>query len=198
MLFWTWEISDDSPKIQKACSSELSPLGLVKDPPFAVFSGRHGIYNTTSCKCNCYDFAGSSEPCKHIIRLAMEVGEIDRQFDTDISKVKFPQEATVINKTVYVDQSTGEVTYEKPVPEGPLSGLTIVITGEFDGFSREEISDYISKKGGKVSGSVSKKTSFLLVGTDAGQAKISKASELGIKMISQSDLLAMSEVSLYE
>lgn len=74
----------------------------------------------------------------------------------------------------------------------PLSGLTFVITGKLPALSREEAADFIEEKGGKVSGSVSKKTSYLLAGEDAG-SKLIRAQALGVKIIDENELRAMCE-----
>lgn len=73
-----------------------------------------------------------------------------------------------------------------------LSGLTIVVTGTLPTLGRKEVSDLIEKHGGKVTGSVSKKTDLLVAGEAAG-SKLAKATELGIKVISESELLEMIE-----
>lgn len=73
---------------------------------------------------------------------------------------------------------------------GPLAGLTFVLTGTLPTLSRERAKEMIEAAGGKVSGSVSKKTSYVVAGEEAG-SKLEKANELGIKVISESDLLAM-------
>jgi len=69
----------------------------------------------------------------------------------------------------------------------PLAGLTFVVTGTLEGFSREGISEYILENGGKVSSSVSSKTSYLVLGADPG-SKYDKARQLGIPIISESEL----------
>ena len=68
----------------------------------------------------------------------------------------------------------------KVAPAGPqpLAGKTFVITGTLAAMSREEAQAQIERLGGKVTGSVSKKTSYLVVGTDAG-SKLEKARALG-------------------
>ena len=68
-----------------------------------------------------------------------------------------------------------------------LSGKTFVITGTLSTMSREEAKELIEANGGKVSGSVSKKTSFLLAGENAG-SKLTKANDLGIPVINENDL----------
>ena len=72
----------------------------------------------------------------------------------------------------------------------PLLGQTFVITGTLPSLSRDEAKDLIEAAGGKVSGSVSKKTNFLLAGTEAG-SKLDKAISLGVTVIDQSQLHAM-------
>jgi DNA ligase (NAD+) len=73
---------------------------------------------------------------------------------------------------------------------GPLAGLTFVLTGTLPTLSREQAKEMIEAAGGKVSGSVSKKTSYVVAGEEAG-SKLEKATELGVKVLTQSDLLAM-------
>jgi DNA ligase (NAD+) len=71
-----------------------------------------------------------------------------------------------------------------------LSGLTFVITGTLPTMGRSEMEELIKKHGGKVSGSVSKKTSFVVAGENAG-SKLVKAEQLGIKVLSEEEILAM-------
>lgn len=71
-----------------------------------------------------------------------------------------------------------------------LAGLTFVLTGTLPSMSRDEASDIIKKNGGKVSGSVSKKTSYVVAGEEAG-SKLTKAKELGINVIDEAELLRM-------
>lgn len=65
-----------------------------------------------------------------------------------------------------------------------LAGLTIVVTGSLESFSRDEISEVIAAHGGKASSSVSSKTSYVLVGSDPG-SKLAKAQELGVPIIDE-------------
>lgn len=73
----------------------------------------------------------------------------------------------------------------------PLDGLTFVITGTLSK-ARTEVEDLIESLGGHISSSVSKNTSFLIVGEDAG-SKLQKAAALGVKAISYGDLLRLIE-----
>jgi DNA ligase (NAD+) len=71
--------------------------------------------------------------------------------------------------------------------EGPLTGLTFVITGTLPDMTRDEAKALIQREGGKVTGSISKKTSYLLAGEKAG-SKLGKAQKLGVEIIDLKDL----------
>jgi DNA ligase (NAD+) len=72
--------------------------------------------------------------------------------------------------------------------EGPLSGLTFVITGTLPTLSRKQATERIEAAGGRVTGSVSRSTDFLVAGEDAG-SKLTKARELGIAVLDEAELL---------
>jgi DNA ligase (NAD+) len=70
-----------------------------------------------------------------------------------------------------------------------LSGLTFVVSGVFENFSREELKKTIETNGGKNIGSISSKTSYLLAGENMGPEKRKKAEKLGIPIISEFDFV---------
>jgi DNA ligase (NAD+) len=74
--------------------------------------------------------------------------------------------------------------------DGPLSGMTFVITGTLSGMTRDEAKDLIQREGGKVTGSVSSKTSYLLAGEKAG-SKLAKAEKLGVAVIDLEGLMKL-------
>ena len=74
--------------------------------------------------------------------------------------------------------------------EGPLTGKTYVITGTLDAMSRDEATAAIERLGGKVTGSVSKKTTGVVVGTDPGSKK-EKAEQLGVPILEEPDFLQL-------
>jgi DNA ligase (NAD+) len=80
-------------------------------------------------------------------------------------------------------------SHAEPVGD-KFAGLTFVLTGELEQFSRKEASDRIQSLGGKVSGSVSKKTSYVVAGEAAG-SKLRKAQELGIPVIDEATFAQM-------
>ncbi len=85
-----------------------------------------------------------------------------------------------------LEQSGVRPTVEFPVKKDPaIAGTTWVITGTLSQ-PREEIAELIASRGGKVSGSVSKKTSYLLAGEEAG-SKLEKAKKLGVKIIGEKE-----------
>jgi DNA ligase (NAD+) len=76
---------------------------------------------------------------------------------------------------------------ERPV-EGPLSGHTYVVTGTLEGLSREEARAALEAKGAKVTDSVSKKTTGLVVGEEPGASKLTKAQRSGVPLLTEEDL----------
>ncbi len=82
-----------------------------------------------------------------------------------------------------------ELSAPAPLSEGPLSGKTVVLTGTLS-MPRDEAKAHIERLGGRVSGSVSKKTSLVIAGEDAG-SKLKKANELGIEIWDEARLVAL-------
>jgi DNA ligase (NAD+) len=80
--------------------------------------------------------------------------------------------------------------YQPQAKAGPLAGKTFVLTGTLPNLKREEAAAKIEAAGGKVSGSVSKKTDYVVAGEEAG-SKLDKARKLGVKIITEADLLAL-------
>ncbi|HEY3067809.1 MAG TPA: NAD-dependent DNA ligase LigA [Methylomirabilota bacterium] len=86
----------------------------------------------------------------------------------------------------------GVVTTERDVPVGPrpLEGKTFVLTGTLPSLSRDAARDVILRAGGRVTGTVSKKTSYMVVGDDPG-SKADDARRLGVPVLDEADLLAL-------
>jgi DNA ligase (NAD+) len=80
-----------------------------------------------------------------------------------------------------------------PVLPQVLTGMSIVVTGTLEGWSREEAEEAIKSRGGKSPGSVSKKTTAVVVGSEPGAAKLSKATELGVPVIDEAGFARLLE-----
>ena len=83
-----------------------------------------------------------------------------------------------------------EVTRAPAGASAPLAGRTFVLTGTLKSMTREEAEAALTARGAKVSGSVSKKTSFVVAGADAG-SKLARARELGVKVLDEEELRAL-------
>jgi DNA ligase (NAD+) len=98
---------------------------------------------------------------------------------------------------VAVVESLLQAGFEWPESDGaaravplPLAGKTFVLTGALPTLSRDDAKDMIESQGGTVAGSVSKKTDYVVAGSDAG-SKLAKAEELGIPLLDEAGLLAL-------
>ena len=98
-----------------------------------------------------------------------------------------PETAALLER---LRESGVDMTYQSGHTSSQLLGLTFVITGALEGYARGDIKTMIEAAGGKVSESVSKKTSYLIAGEDAG-SKLQKANALGVPVIDLAAALRM-------
>jgi DNA ligase (NAD+) len=92
------------------------------------------------------------------------------------------------NRAVLDELRAAGLNLEGPAaPDEPqtLAGLSVVVTGTLEGFSRDGATDAVKARGGKAPGSVSKKTTAIVVGEGPGAAKLTKAQELGIPVLDE-------------
>jgi len=97
------------------------------------------------------------------------------------------------HRTVIDDLLAAGIRPQPPAPRkrtGGLQGKTVVVTGTLKGFSRQQAEQAVREAGGKVSGSVSKKTDYVLAGEDPG-SKLKKAQELGVEVIDEERFLKL-------
>lgn len=102
---------------------------------------------------------------------------------------------TLIRELRELGLNTGqpiERSEEVTAASAMLSGKTLVVTGTMVRMTRDEIEQLIRDHGGRASGSVSKKTDFVVAGEAAG-SKLTKAQELGIEVLTEDEFLAMLE-----
>ena len=114
-----------------------------------------------------------------------EIGE--KMAESLVEFFKQPQTIDIIDKFKKAGVNLKSININK---SDKLKNLTFAITGTLDRYSRKEAKDIIEKLGGKVSGSVSSKTSYLLAGEKAG-SKLSIANELGVRVISEDEFEQM-------
>ena len=117
-----------------------------------------------------------------------EVGEAIAVSVSEFFKSAVGVELVAQLKSVGVDPKM-EMVASKPQV---LAGKTVVVTGSLKRYKRDEIERLIVELGGKASGSVSKKTSFVVAGEDAG-SKLAKAQELGVEVISEDEFAKRAE-----
>ncbi|MBT9515691.1 MAG: NAD-dependent DNA ligase LigA [Methyloversatilis discipulorum] len=140
--------------------------------------------------------------------LARHLGSMDRIMDASVEELaQVPDVGPVVaasihtffaqphNREVVEQLRACGIVWEEgeaQVASGPLVGKTVVLTGTLPTLSRDQAKDLLEAAGAKVAGSVSKKTDFVVAGTDAG-SKLTKAQELGINILDESGLMSMLE-----
>ena len=114
-----------------------------------------------------------------------DVGEITARYVIDF--FSHPQTRELVDELKAMGVNT---VYQSTVQSDRLAGLTFVLTGTLPTMKRDEAAALIESHGGKVSSSVSKKTSYVVAGTEAG-SKLTKAESLGVTVIDEAALIEM-------
>jgi DNA ligase (NAD+) len=121
-----------------------------------------------------------------------EMDALDQIGDTVIDSIAryFSEEHNVGIVERLVGQMRRIQEAARPAKDSPIAGKTIVFTGTLEKLTREEAKALAERLGAKVSGSVSKKTDFVVAGAEAG-SKLRKATELGVRVLQEDEFLAM-------
>jgi len=139
--------------------------------------------------------------------LAQHFGDMPSLMDADLETIqRVPDVGPVVaahirtffadtaNRQLVADLQAAGVTWPAPTVaasgEQPLAGLSFVLTGTLESMSREKAEEALRVLGAKTSGSVSRKTSYVVAGSDAG-SKLRKAAELGVTVLDEQALLAI-------
>lgn len=176
---------------RKSAENLISAIKKSKDNPLDRVIFGMGIRNigSAAAKLLCEKF-GSID--RIMSATAEEIAEIDgfgavmsENVVKAFSEVHFKELVKALRekgvKMEYVSQKSGDDRF---------AGMTFVLTGTLPTLKRDEAKSMIENFGGKASGSVSKKTTYVLAGEEAG-SKLTKAQELGIKIISEDEFLDM-------
>jgi len=105
--------------------------------------------------------------------------------------VELPENRALVERLLAPPASI-EPQAEQVATSGPFAGKSIVLTGSLETMSRDEAKAAIERKGGRVAGSVSRKTDLVVAGADAG-SKLKKAAELGVRVVDEAAFRAMLE-----
>ena len=189
---------------------ELDVASLTSLPRLAEKSAVKLINNIENSKKNSpdrllYGLGIKGIGQRNAIQLMEHYGSIERMMEASVEDIagienfgfilaenlyyalKDPNMASLIERLKALGLN---MTFESTKSSDKLAGLTFVITGTLEGMTREEAKKLIEDNGGKCSGSVSKKTSYLLAGEEAG-SKLTKAQELGVNIITLNELKDM-------
>ncbi|MCD6346341.1 MAG: NAD-dependent DNA ligase LigA [Bacteroidales bacterium] len=112
--------------------------------------------------------------------------------DSLLSYFADPESIVLINRLTKLGIRMKSQAAEEPSSD-ILAGKSLVVSGVFQQFSRDEIKELIMKNGGKVSGSISSNTAYIVAGENMGPAKFAKANKLGIQIISETAFLELIE-----
>ena len=126
--------------------------------------------------------AASAEELERVEEVGPRISQAILEFFCGQAKI-----ATLVKR---LKDAGVDMTAEKKQRSTQLAGLTFVLTGTLPNLTREEAKEKIEAAGGKMAGSVSKKTSYVVAGEEAG-SKLDKARELKVPVIDEAGLLAM-------
>jgi DNA ligase (NAD+) len=168
---------------EKSINNFLKSIEKSKNVPFNKFIYALGIKEVgeASAKSLAENFSNINE--------LLKCNDSDLQKISDIGPIvadniiKFFADHDTHDNILNLLSSGINIIYSKQV----ISNKTVAITGKFDNYSRQEITDNISKLGYRVTSTISKKTDLLICGSRPG-SKISKANNLGVKIIYENDL----------
>ncbi len=169
--------------LEKARKTTLANLLVAVNIPLVGKNAARLIEN---------EFSGSAEKFKNAISENYDFGSLSgfgNSINTEIYKwFSNPENSAEFDELCKILEF--KEAAPSAVSDSEFSGKTVVITGTFADYSRDELSDKMRSLGAKVTGSVSKKTDLVLCGENAG-SKLTKARDLGVRVITEEDLKNM-------
>ncbi len=178
----------------KSAANLVASLERSKTTTFARFLFALGIRHVgeTTAKDLAKHFGGIDKLMLATVEQLLEVNDVGPVVALSV-RTFFDQSHNaevvrgLLDAGVHWPQSSGATHDSSPKP---LTGLTLVLTGTLPVLSRDEAKALIEAAGGKVAGSVSKKTSYVVAGAEAG-SKLDKAQELGVAVLDEAGLRAL-------
>lgn len=177
---------------QKSAQNVLDALEASKSTTLARFIYALGMRNVgeATAKDLAKHFGGLQALREASFEALLEVNDVGPVVaESIINFLSEPHNKQVIDALIAAGVHWQE-TEARQANSGKLVGKTFVLTGTLPGMSRDEAKAHIEAAGGKVSGSVSKKTDYVVAGSEAG-SKLDKARELGIIILDEAGLMAL-------
>ena len=177
---------------EKSANNLLQGLENSKNIPFerVLFGLGIRFVGETVAKKLAKHFGSVDELIKASYEELIEVDEIGEkiaysviEYFSDIESVKLIDD---LKKVGLQFQTTKSQSIE-----GVLTGKTVVVSGVFSSFSRDEMKELIEQNGGKSGSSISSKTDFLVAGENMGPSKLKKAVDLGVKILSEDEFVKL-------
>lgn len=180
---------------QKSASNMVAAIEKSKDTTLARFIYALGIRNVgeTTAKELARHFGNLEQLMiadAESLQQVPDVGPVVAQSIADFFAEKHNREVIEQLRAAGVHWQEGSGTQQAALSSGRISGRIFVLTGTLPNLAREEAKERIETAGGKVTGSVSKKTDYVVAGADPG-SKYDKAIELGITILDQAGLLQL-------
>lgn len=180
---------------EKSGTQLLSAIEHSKTPSLERFLFGLGIHNVGShvAKVLVNQFGSLENVIAATEETLLEVHEIGPEIAHSV--VTFfhePRNMAVLNRMKELGLEVEELPLDEGTQTKPLAGKIFVLTGGLDGFSRQDAKQRIEKFGGRVTSSVSKKTHFVVAGTDPG-SKLDEAKKLGIEILNEEEFVKLVE-----
>lgn len=179
---------------EKSANNLLEGIKISKAVPFERVLFALGIRHIgeTTAKKLAYYFKNSDSLKNATLDRLLEVGDIgERTAQTIIDYFADRRSAEIISKLKHAGLQFELSEEQLTTTTEKLKDLTFVVSGVFNKFSRDEIKKTIEQNGGKNTGSISGKTSFVLAGENMGPEKLKKAEKLCVPVISEEDFIKM-------
>ena len=177
---------------EKSANNLLQGLENSKNIPFerVLFGLGIRFVGETVAKKLAKHFGSVDELIKASYEELIEVDEIGEkiaysviEYFSDIESVKLIDDLKKVGLQFQTTKSQSV--------EGVLTGKTVVVSGVFSSFSRDEMKELIEQNGGKSGSSISSKTDFLVAGENMGPSKLKKAVDLGVKILSEDEFVKL-------